>query len=142
MPVDEIFGKTINVLAKSMDLRIKNQNLISGNLANAETPGYTPTALSFEDQLREALNDKAARNGTPSITHPKHIPLRHLDNSIENVQGRIIETPARTAGKDGNSVELENEMGRMAENQVLYNSSVQILSMKFDGLKTAIKGGN
>jgi flagellar basal-body rod protein FlgB len=37
-------------------------------------------------------------------------------------------------------VELEGEMGRMVENQIMYNASVQILAKKFEGLRTAIKG--
>jgi flagellar basal-body rod protein FlgB len=57
------------------------------------------------------------------------------------VTGRIIETPAKTPGKDGNAVELENEMGRMAENQVLFNASVQMLNKKFEGLRSAIREG-
>jgi flagellar basal-body rod protein FlgB len=142
MTVNDIFGSTIDLLGKTMDLRIKNQNHIAANLANAETPGYTPTALSFQDELKEAVKGRAVPNATPAITNPKHIPLRHAQNGIEDVQGRIVETPSRTAGKDGNSVELENEMGRMAENQVLYNATVQLLNKKFEGLKYAIKGGN
>ncbi len=142
MPVNDIFGATVELLSKTMDLRIKNQTLIAGNLANAETPGFTPTELSFEDELKEAVKGRNIRNGTPSTTNPMHFPLRRSSGNIEDVQGRIVDSPARTAGKDGNGVELEKEMGRMAENQVMYNASVQILAMKFDELKTAVKGGN
>ncbi len=142
MPVSDIFGTSINLLSKTMDLRIKNQSLIAGNLANAETPGYTPTELSFKDELKQAVNGRKVSNSTPAVTNPRHIPLRRSAGDIEDVQGRIVESSGGTAGKDGNSVEMENEMYRMAENQVMYNASVQFLAMKFDGLKTAIKGGN
>lgn len=139
MAVNQIFGTTIDLLAKTMDLRVRNHNLISGNLANAETPGYTPTALSFKDELRQAL--KGDRKATPAVTHPRHIPLGAPGQGIEGVQGKVVETPARTAGKDGNRVELENEMGRMAENQIMYNATVQFLAKKFEGLKSAIREG-
>ncbi len=142
MPLKDIFGTTIDLLGKTMDMRIKNHSLIAGNLANAETPGYTPTELSFENELKEAVMGRNIRNFTPSITNPGHIPLRSMAGGIEDVQGRVVESPARTAGKDGNGVELENEMGRMAQNQVMYTASVQILAMKFDELKSAVKGGN
>jgi flagellar basal-body rod protein FlgB len=52
----------------------------------------------------------------------------------------VIETPAASIGKDGNGVELENEMGKLVENQILYNATVQIVSKQFESLKTAIKG--
>jgi flagellar basal-body rod protein FlgB len=53
----------------------------------------------------------------------------------------VIETPSKTPGKDGNAVELENEMGRMAENQIMFNASVQLLVKKLEGLKTALREG-
>jgi flagellar basal-body rod protein FlgB len=37
-------------------------------------------------------------------------------------------------------VDIEAEMGKMAENQILYNASVQMIAKKFDGLRQAIRG--
>jgi flagellar basal-body rod protein FlgB len=53
-----------------------------------------------------------------------------------------VETPAGSPGRDGNGVELENEMGRMVENQIMFNADVQLLTKKFQELTLAIKGGN
>jgi flagellar basal-body rod protein FlgB len=138
MPVNGIFSKTVDVLAKSIDLRAKQQNLISSNIANAETPNYVPKALSFEGELQGAL--KGSRAGAQAQTNSRHFPLKGASSRIQSVTGQIIETPAKTPGKDGNAVELEAEMGRMVENQIMYNASVQILAKKFEGLRTAIKG--
>ena len=68
MAIDGIFSTTINVLEKNLDLRVKNHNLISANIANAETPGYIPTTLSFEKELKTALNNRM--DVTPSVTDP------------------------------------------------------------------------
>lgn len=138
MPIDGIFSKTVDVLSKSIDLRAKQQNLIASNIANAETPNYVPKALSFEDELQGAL--KGNHSGAQAQTNPRHIPLKGISSRIQSVSGRVVETPAKTPGKDGNAVELEGEMGRMMENQIMYNASVQILAKKFEGLRTAIKG--
>jgi flagellar basal-body rod protein FlgB len=138
MALDGIFDTTIRLLEKNLDLRARNQNLISANLANAETPGYIPTTLSFEGELKEALKNRGG--GTASITNPRHIPLKGQAAGLDNVLGKAVETPASPIGKDGNGVELENEMGKLAENQILYNATVQIVSKQFESLKTAIKG--
>ena len=140
MPVDGIFNTTIELLRKSIDLRIKNQNLISSNIANAETPNYIPKSLVFEDELQGAL--KGGQTGTPAVTNPRHIPLKGTKDRLESVTGRVVETPAKTPGKDGNAVELEEEMTKLSENQIMYNASVQILSRTFSDLRTAVKGGN
>jgi flagellar basal-body rod protein FlgB len=140
MPVKGLFGTTVDLLGKTLDLRAQNHNHISANIANAETPGYVPTRLSFESELKEAVKGKGA--GTPAMTHPRHIPLKGKGSSLENVKGTVVETPANSVGVDNNAVELESEMGKMAENQIMYNASVQLLAKKFEGLKTAIKGSN
>jgi len=137
MPIDTIFGTTVDLLAKSIDLRSRSHTMISANLANVETPNYTPTALSFEDELKGAL--KGNKGGSPAITHPKHIPLKGQSDSLQQVQGQVIETPSLSPGKDSNGVELEAEMSRMAENQIMYNASIQILTKKFEGIRSAIR---
>jgi len=140
MPIDGIFGTNIDLLGKNIDLRTKNQSLISSNIANAETPNYTPKALEFEQELQDAV--KSGNKGTPAITNPRHLPLKTASGRLQTVAGQVVETPAKTPGKDGNSVELENEMGRLLENQIMFNASVQMLSKKFSDLSMAIKGGN
>jgi len=140
MQVDTVFGTSIQLLGKSIDLRSKNQNLISSNIANAETPNYTPKALVFEEELQGALKSGKKRESA-GITNSRHIPLKGGTSRLQNVTGRVVETPAKTPGKDGNSVELENEMSRMLENQVMFNASVQILAKKFEGIKTALREG-
>lgn len=136
MPVQGIFGTTVELLGKSLDLRAKRHTLISSNLANVETPGYTANDLSFEGQLKSVLKEgpKAA------APHPRHIPLKGASVSLERVQGDVVDLPSRNLGPDGNGVEMETEMGRLAENQIMYNATVQLLAKKFEGLKQAIRG--
>ncbi len=138
MAIDGIFDSTTKLLEKSLDLRVKNQNLISANLANAETPGYIPMTLSFEAELKSALNNRG--DVTPAVTNPRHIPLKGQAAGLDGVQGTVTETPAAAPGRDGNGVELENEMAKLAENQILYNATVQIAAKQFEGLKIAIRG--
>lgn len=139
MPIDGIFNTTVAVLGKSIDLRARNQNLISSNVANAETPNYIPKTLAFEDELQGAL--KGGAKGTPAMTNARHLPLKGAGSRLQSVTGRVVETPAKSPGKDGNAVEIENEMSKLAENQIMYNASVQMLSKKFEGLRMALREG-
>jgi flagellar basal-body rod protein FlgB len=139
MQMNGLFNTTVELVGKSIDLRAKNQNLIASNVANAETPNYVPKALAFEEELQGVL--KGTNKGTPAMTNARHLPLKGMGNRIQSVTGRIVETPAKTPGKDGNAVELEGEMSKMAENQIMYNASVQILSKQFSDLRTAVKEG-
>jgi flagellar basal-body rod protein FlgB len=138
MQLDGLFSTTVELLGKNIDLRARHQNLIASNVANAETPNYVPKSLAFEDELQGALKGggKAA-----AVTNNRHLPLKGAASRIQSVTGRVVETPAKTPGKDGNAVEIENEMGRMMENQIMYSASVQILAKKFEGIKTALREG-
>jgi len=53
----------------------------------------------------------------------------------------VVDVPAKTPGRDNNSVELENEMNRMMQNQVMFNASTQLLAKKFEGLRSALREG-
>lgn len=143
MPVEGLFSSTIDLLAKSVDLRTRNQNMIASNIANAETPGYVPKRLEFDQQLQAAVKKRTAPGSTSTgVTHPAHFPLRGGQaGSISQVQGEVVETPAVTPGRDYNGVEMENEMGAMMQNQVLFNASAQLLAKKFDGLRSALREG-
>jgi len=138
MPVTGIFGSTIEVLAQNIDLRARNHNHLAANIANVETPQYTPSRLDFENELKGALTAKKAVGGIS--THERHIPLKGQADSVEKVRGNVVATPATSVGRDGNRVDIEAEMTRMAENQILYNASVQLIAKKFDSLRQAIRG--
>lgn len=144
MPIEGLFSTTVEVLAKSVDLRTRQQNLIASNIANAETPGFTPRALEFERQLQSAVKKSSARGASTesALPHPAHIPLKGDGPArIQRVSGNLVEVPAQTPGRDNNGVELENEMNRMMQNQVLFNASAQLLAKKFEGLRTALREG-
>jgi flagellar basal-body rod protein FlgB len=133
-----MFGQTINLLAKNLDLRARRHEYIAGNIANMETPNYTPKNLSFEKELQDTVRNK--KNGTEgSTTHPRHIPLKGSAGKVDEVQGIVEERPAKSISGDGNGVDMEVEMGKLAENQILFNASIQILAKKFEGLKEALK---
>ena len=53
--VDSGFDPTIGALNTSLNLRLLNQNVISSNIANADTPGYKAKTMEFEGALRDAL---------------------------------------------------------------------------------------
>lgn len=110
--------------------------MLSANLANVETPNYSPTVLSFEDELKGALKEK--RVGTPALTNPRHIPLKGNASGVQGVQGEVVTLSSSDTGKDNNGVVLETAMAQLAENQIMYNASVQMLQKKFSDLKYAI----
>ena len=128
--MDSGFDPVIGALNTSLNLRLTNQNVISSNIANADTPGFKAKAMEFESALREALN---VGDELPSVeTHPRHIVHRPTDP----VGPEIYDDP--------NGVDRAAEMAKLAENQLLYDASAEMLKRKLGMLKYAITegGGN
>ena len=49
------FDRTISVLENALDFRAERHRHLASNLANAETPGYRPTDIKFEEALKNAF---------------------------------------------------------------------------------------
>lgn len=119
----KLFSNTMDVLKRSLDIRLLKHNLISGNLANAEVPGYQFKDVSFKDAMRTAMKG-------PELKLAK-TDKRHFSFEESNMAAMI--TPS--------SQDLDQEMVKLAENNLMYQASVQLLAKKFEGIKTAIEGG-
>ncbi len=132
------FDPTIGALNTSLNLRLANQNVISGNIANADTPGFKAKRMEFEGALRDALG--VSGHLQPAKTDPKHVGVTDTDP----VEPDVYEDASGVESLDGNTVDRAKEMSLMVENQVLYDASVELLKKKLGMLKYAIGegGGN
>jgi len=53
-----VFDRTVQLMQDRLSLSSLNQKLISGNLANINTPGYRAKEVSFDKALRESLEEQ------------------------------------------------------------------------------------
>lgn len=125
-----LFGLTTDLLEANLDRRATQHRLIARNLSNIDTPNFRGTGLEFEKQLRAALGDGKGGAAEAAVvrTHPNHLP--HGDGK------RFDEADSRYV--DIGPVHLDIEMAKLAENNIMFNAMIQLLSKKFTRLKTAI----
>jgi flagellar basal-body rod protein FlgB len=133
-----LFDQTLLTAARALNVRAKRHELIISNLANADTPGYK----AFDLEMDKAVAARSGRVPQPSLakTHPAHIPVGTAGN--DRLRPYLVQNddPNNLRG-DGNTVNMEREMARLAENQLMYKASAQIVSKKFQSLKSVIQGG-
>lgn len=135
MPRIGLFDRTIDLLQKTLDLRMQNQQVISANIANVDTPGYRGVHLEFEDGLKRALANSAAGDArAPGL-------LSAAAGNFEHVQARVVRTADQSGIGDRNGVNLEEEMIALAENQMLYEAATQMISKKLGLLRYVIQEG-
>ena len=134
----EIFDKHITMLQRSLSLRSKRGSMIAANIANRETPGYRAQDLVFEKDLSNALHSD--RPGPLQTSDPRHFDGVTRE-PLELVEGEKINSHNPDPRMDGNTVNLDKEMAKLAENQLMYRASVKAVSWKFNLLKSAISEG-
>lgn len=105
------------------------ERLISQNVANSDTPGYTPTDIkpySFEAQLK-------ANSTAQAVTQPGHMtPASQHAPGFRPLKSKDSETTL-----DGNSVVLEEEMLKMAEARMNYDAAIGFYQKSLGMLRLA-----
>ena len=137
MPTSIVDSKTISLLEKSLNLRSLQHKVLSSNIANIDTPNYKAVELAVEEEFNRT--QRPARSIQLKRSHASHLPVRA--GASDQVRLKTANPPELSLRGDGNTVDLDRTMGRLAENTLLYKTSVQLISKKFIGLKNVIKGG-
>ncbi len=133
------FDTNMQLLSKVLDLRAQKAQVISANIANAETPGYAASRFNFEEDLADAIH--SGRQGGIRFAAPneKHISLGPAN--FNAVSGKIITEEDHTGLGDENGVSVDQEMLALSENELLYETTALLLKKKMSLLKHVISGG-
>ncbi len=131
----QIFDSNITLLEKSIELRGKRNEVISSNIANRETPGFKAQDLVFEKQLEQAFYSK--QTGPLKVTNARHFNGSDV-STVSSVQGQKIVSFNPETRYDDNSVDLDQEMAKLATNQIQFETSTRMISKKLMILKDSI----
>ncbi len=121
------FDRTIQMVEDRLSLNSTKQKLISGNLANINTPGYRTRELSFDNVLRESLEEQ--------VLHMVRSNKSHFtpDEPLQAMQDQEV--------TETGPVDLDNEMVKLTKNSIEYQYMVSMLNKKFSMIKTALAEG-
>ncbi|MDQ7973794.1 MAG: flagellar basal body rod protein FlgB [Rhodocyclaceae bacterium] len=122
---------------KALVLRAERQQLIAGNIANADTPGYAAKDMNFAAALRDA----GQAGGAPTAlraSNGAHLPALPGTAAAGLQQAAyVVQTqPAM----DGNSVDLDRERAAFADNAVRYEATLRFINGQSKTLLSAITG--
>lgn len=123
--------KTLQALSTSLKFREMRQELGTSNVANAQTPGYKSMKLDFEEALARALDVDG--NLSMNTTNDQHFNVG--GGGFNNLEPEAYENPNGVVSENGNTVDVEAEMAQMAENKIMYDTTVQLLNKKLGLMK-------
>ncbi len=116
-----MLGNSADLLVRLLGACELRARVVSANIANSNTPGYTRQVVRFEELLRREFQ----RGG----------------GDLGAVQPEVSFDLAAPARPDGNNVSLELELNELRENRLLHETYAAILRSHFGLLETAISEG-
>ena len=125
-----LFSTGFRTLESALTARERLQITHASNLANADSPFYRADRRTFEDMF-EAEQAKRREFGERQISVSDGSIMNRPVNETENFAMRL----------DGNNVDPQQEMARMAENQLMHELTMRLVKGKIGSLANAIKEG-
>ena len=137
-----LFGRKFNVLGGTLGLRLARHDMTSTNLANMDTPGFRAKHLNFEKVLAQSLSSAPGELDVRQ-TNEKHIPTKDANKAFSRAQHSVKYSPYGWDENDDDVLDIDKEMTLLSKNQLIYNTTVQMLAKSFESLEYAIsEGGN
>ncbi|MDA3808785.1 MAG: flagellar basal body rod protein FlgB [Spirochaetaceae bacterium] len=133
------FGKTVDILQRTMDVSMVRREVIANNIANAETPNFKRTDVNFEASLARALaSEKAPKNLEAKMSSTNHIPFNRAVD-YKSVQPRFVLDYLTQTKNNGNNVDIEYETMAATQNQMMYELMTATISSQFKRITSVLR---
>ena len=123
----------LSVLRERMSWLHHRQDVLSTNVANADTPGYVARDLRPQD-FSSLLRGETRHGSALNSTDPRHITMRPGSSS----RFEDVEAADSVANPNGNAVSLEQEMIKVSETQAEFQAAANLYAKAMTLMKTAI----
>ena len=126
----KIFDNAFAQAQTMLSLRGQRMEVLSRNIANADTPNFKAQDLDFQDVLKNT-------GSTTSIkaTHQNHISKNAFKGSAE-----MVYTVPFNSSVDGNTVELSVEQAKYGKAAAQYQATLRFLEGEISGIRKALRG--
>lgn len=159
--MDLVSKSAIEITTLALDGLAARHKVISSNIANAETPGFKRSDVSFGEQLNKIMNSEDAKQKTKeeysmslmympnSLTTAGQInkadnfsdPDTSSENTYENFSPEVVQTSDPATNANGNNINVEQEMALLAQNGMKYTALSVLQEKMIRGMQDVIKGG-
>ena len=126
--------KELQFHQSALNLRAYRQQLLSSNIANADTPNYKARDIDFTKALGSALDARlgplalattSSRHLSPAAAHPAEALAQYRNDQQASV--------------DGNTVNMDVERAAFAENALHYEASITFINGLLRSMQSAVQ---
>lgn len=121
---------------EALNLRARRQEVLSANIAHADTPGFKARDFDFSSTLTQAVE-----RGRPSLamsmatTSSRHLP----GEAQAGAEAELLYRTPTQSSVDGNTVEMDAERVNFADNAIRYELNLTVLNARIKSLLSAIQ---
>lgn len=119
---------------QALGLRAQRQQVLAGNIANADTPHFKARDFDFASTLKEAMAGNKVGDLQLATTAAGHIP-----GAASGGPARLMYRTETQSSVDGNTVDMDIERSQFAENSVYYEAGLTFLTGKIKTLMSAMQ---
>lgn len=134
--LDAIFGEATDIMGKALDGLSVRERVIGENIANVDTPHYKRLGVGFEVQLRQAMGDAGENTLALAVDRPGQLALGPM--GVSEVTPQVVQVDGTSGRNDGNNVDVDAEMTKLAETNISYSAIASVMKERFGMLRTAI----
>ena len=123
---------------EALTLRARRQEVLSANIANADTPNYKARDFEFSSSLSQAV--ERGRQSTSTSMSLASTSSRHMTGTAQagGDSELLYRTPTQSS-IDGNTVEMDVERVNFADNAMRYEANLTVLGSKIKTLLAAVQ---
>lgn len=111
-----------DLLYRALDAAALRQKVIANNVANANTPGFKRSYVTFEEHVKDALS-------------------KQLIHNASEITPKVVTDRSTSMRDDGNNVDIDQEMVLMSANGISYQALSQQLNDRLSMLRYVINEG-
>ncbi len=122
---------------EALNLRARRQEVLSANIAHADTPDFKARDFDFSSALAQAV-DRGRQAHSLSMTATSS---QHLSGSGQSsVEAELMYRTPSQSSLDGNTVEMDVERVNFADNAMRYEFNLTRISGQIKTMMAAIQG--
>jgi flagellar basal-body rod protein FlgB len=119
---------------EALNLRARRQEVLSANIANADTPNFKARDFDFSSKLTQAVERGRQPMAMASTSS------RHISAEAQTLgEGELMFRTPNQSSIDGNTVEMDAERVNFADNAMRYELNLTVLSSKIKSLLSAVQ---
>jgi flagellar basal-body rod protein FlgB len=125
----DLLAGAFGIHERALGVRSQRLEVLSRNIANADTPNYKAEDLDFKAMLKETSREYL------SATNAKHFAA--IEEQPDD--GKRFRVPFNSSF-DGNTVEISVEQAQFGKAAADYQTTLNFLENRIGGLRKALKG--